>query len=39
MISPQDLTEAFGLNLRVLKMQTAGLSHQDSLLQPPFPSN
>jgi len=39
MISPQDLAEAFGLNLRVLKMQTAGLSHQDSLLQPPFRGN
>jgi len=39
MISPQDLAEAFGLNLRVLKMQAAGLSHQDSLLQPPFRGN
>ena len=39
MMSPQDLAEAFGLNLRVLKMQTAGLSHEDSLLQPPFRGN
>jgi hypothetical protein len=39
MITPQDLAEAFGLNLRVLKMQTAGLSHRDSLLQPPFRGN
>ena len=39
MISPQDLAEAFGLNQRVIKMQTADLSHQDSLLQPPFRGN
>jgi hypothetical protein len=39
MIPPEELAEAFALNLRVLKMQTDGLTHQDTLLQPPVRGN
>jgi uncharacterized damage-inducible protein DinB len=39
MISPQELASAFERNLGIIKMQTAGLTHQQSLLQPPFRGN
>lgn len=39
MISPQDMTNAFARNVGVLKMQTEGLSHEESLLQLPFQGN
>ena len=38
-ITPAQLTEAFARNLRILQMQAAGLSHADSLLQPPVRGN
>jgi uncharacterized damage-inducible protein DinB len=39
MISPEELAEAFALNLRILKMQADGLTHQETLLQPPARGN
>jgi hypothetical protein len=39
MIGPQQLAKAFARNTAVLKMQTAGLSHEDSLLQTPYNIN
>jgi uncharacterized damage-inducible protein DinB len=38
-ITTQQLSEAFGRNVSVLRMQAAGLSHADSLRQPPFRGN
>src|SRR5215217_5719997 len=39
MIGPEQLADAFALNLRVIKRQTAGLTNEDSLLQPPVRGN
>ncbi|MGQ9493302.1 MAG: DinB family protein [Anaerolineae bacterium] len=39
MITPQELADAFERNLEIVRAQTKGLSHQDSLLQPPFRGN
>ena len=39
MINAGQLAEAFASNLDILKMQTKGLTHQDSLLQPPVRGN
>lgn len=39
MIDPEQLANAFGLNLNIIRMQTEGLTHEDSLLQPPFRGN
>jgi uncharacterized damage-inducible protein DinB len=39
MISTTQLTEAFGRNLTILQRQADGLTHADSLLQPPFRGN
>lgn len=39
MLDPDDLATAFGRNLRIIQMQTEGLSHADSLIQPPFRGN
>ena len=39
MITPQQLAEAFGRNANIVKMQAQGLSHADSLRQPPFRGN
>lgn len=33
------LIESFGLTYRLVRMQTDGLAHEDSLLQPPFRGN
>lgn len=35
----ETLIESYAVNLQVIKLQTAGLSHEDSLLQPPFRGN
>jgi uncharacterized damage-inducible protein DinB len=39
MIDPEQLANAFGLNLNIIRMQTEGLTHEDSLLQPSFRGN
>jgi uncharacterized damage-inducible protein DinB len=39
MISAELIARYFKLNYRVLHMQLEGLSHEDSLLQPPFRAN
>lgn len=39
MISPNTMAEAFNRNLEIIKMQTAELSQEDSLLQLPFRCN
>ncbi|MBN2554554.1 MAG: DinB family protein [Anaerolineales bacterium] len=39
MIDPQRLASSFALNVRIMKLQTAGLSHAESLLQLPFRGN
>lgn len=39
MISKEQLAEGFALNLRLIKMQTAGLTHTDSLAQSPYNIN
>jgi hypothetical protein len=39
MIDAAQLADSFALNTRLIHMQTAGLTHADSLLQPPFRSN
>ena len=38
MITPDIIIRYFKLNHQVLHMQTKGLSHEDSLLTPPFRS-
>ena len=39
MITSQKLVDGFGLNLRLVKLQTEGLSHADSLVQTPYNIN
>lgn len=39
MMSPTALSEAFKRNIELIKMQTAGLNHEDSLVQLPFRGN
>lgn len=39
MISPEVLANAFGRNVDIVKRQTDGLSHADSLIQLPFRAN
>jgi len=39
MIDAKQLAKAFGRNTAILKMQTAGLSHEESLLQTPYGVN
>jgi uncharacterized damage-inducible protein DinB len=39
MITTAQLAEAFGRNVSIVQRQTDGLSHADSLLQPPFRGN
>ena len=39
MIDAEQLTKAFGLNLNIIRMQTKGLTHEDSLIQPPSRGN
>jgi uncharacterized damage-inducible protein DinB len=39
MISAELIARYFKINYRVLHMQIEGLSHEDSLLQPPFRTN
>jgi hypothetical protein len=39
MINSEQLVNAFAVNLNIIKGQTEGLTHQDSLLQPPVRGN
>ena len=39
MIKIEALDEAYGVNLRLIKLQTEGLSHSDSLVQTPYNIN
>jgi uncharacterized damage-inducible protein DinB len=39
MITKDQLAEGYALNLRIIKLQTAGLSHADSLIQTPYNIN
>ena len=39
MIAIQDLAEFYGRNVQIIKMQTGGLTHEDSLIQLPFRAN
>jgi hypothetical protein len=39
MITPKELAGAFARNLETAKSQTKGLTHADSVLQPPFRGN
>lgn len=39
MITIQNLTEAYGRNLEIVKLQAEGLTQQDSLIQLPFRAN
>jgi hypothetical protein len=39
MIGSDDLLNSFALNTRLLHLQSAGLSHADSLIQPPYNGN
>ncbi len=39
MITKDQLSEGFALNFRLIEMQTAGLSHADSLIQTPYNIN
>jgi len=39
MVTPETLAESFGLNVRIMRMQADGLSHEDSLLQPTVRGN
>jgi hypothetical protein len=39
MINAENLAEAFARNVNIVKMQTNGLTHEDSLIQPPFGGN
>ena len=39
MIGPESFIDAFALNLNIIQRQTEGLTHSDSLLQPPCRGN
>jgi hypothetical protein len=39
MITNEQLIDGYSLNLRLIKLQTAGLSHADSLIQTPYNIN
>jgi len=39
MITPHQFAESFALNLRLIKLQTEGLSHEDSLIQTTYNIN
>ena len=39
MITKEQLADGFGLNIRLIKRQTDGLSHADSLVQTPYNIN
>lgn len=39
MLTNQQLIDSFALNLNVIKMQTEGLTHEDSLIQAPYNIN
>jgi hypothetical protein len=39
MPEPQEVSEVFAANLWVIKRQVEGLSHEESLIQPPFRGN
>jgi uncharacterized damage-inducible protein DinB len=39
MINAEQLAKAFDLNLNIIRMQTKGLTHEDSLIQPPSRGN
>jgi uncharacterized damage-inducible protein DinB len=39
MISAEHLADSFARNIRILKMQTEGISHEESLIQLPFRAN
>lgn len=39
MIEPKDLADAFARNVEIIRRQTKGLTHADSLLQLPFRGN
>jgi uncharacterized damage-inducible protein DinB len=39
MVTPEELAAAFARNFNIVKSQTNGLTHADSLLQPPFRGN
>jgi uncharacterized damage-inducible protein DinB len=39
MIRAQDLVDAYAQNVEIVRQQTAGLTHADSLLQPPCRGN
>jgi hypothetical protein len=39
MVTKDQLAEGYALNLRLIEMQTAGLSHADSLIQTPYNIN
>jgi uncharacterized damage-inducible protein DinB len=39
MISTEDMVAAYARNLSIIKRQTEGLTHADSLVQPPCPGN
>lgn len=39
MIGPQQLAQAYARNTAIIKMQIEGLTHEESLLQPPFRAN
>ncbi len=39
MITPQEMIESFARNLEMIKSQTQGLTHADSVLQPPVQGN
>ncbi|GAB4346163.1 MAG: hypothetical protein Kow00117_23320 [Phototrophicales bacterium] len=38
-IEPQILIDLFQTNYNIIKMKTDGITHEQSLLQPPFPAN
>lgn len=39
MITPQQMAEGFALNLRIIQMQTEGLTHEDSLAKTQYKIN
>jgi hypothetical protein len=39
MTKPESFGRYFGITYRVISMQTMGLTHEDSLIQPPFRGN
>lgn len=39
MLTVNDLIEAFARNVSIIQMQTKDLTHEDSLIQPPFGGN